>query len=366
MQGTVKNLDNEVIYVQAVFPSLGDSVYYDTLQLENGVFRWNVDLGAPAEVQMTVSRDRKIQRGRWVVPETQKIGFFVMPGEKVRLSAYYDSSFLEYELKGSGNLAVQSSFRRNIRSHIEDLRHVEECIAAELAEGVENANEAAVDSFYELYDRLVKCMKKQNLDYVSRHPGSELSAYLLLNYPDRDTFLYYYEGLDESVREGIWKDRLDKAEESARRMVLIRENAQKLSAGNVAPDFVLSDVDGNPVRLSDFADRYVVLDFWGTWCPWCVKGIPQMKQYWEKCRSKTAFIGIACRDKSEKVKEMVGREGIGWTNLMNGTDVNDISVLYGVSGYPTKIILAPGLVVMDRYLGETSEFYETLDTIMSR
>ena len=49
--------------------------------------------------------------------------------------------------------------------------------------------------------------------------------------------------------------------------------------GIEAPDFTLNDINGNPLTLSSLRGKYVILDFWGSWCGWCIKGIPQMKEY---------------------------------------------------------------------------------------
>ena len=59
-----------------------------------------------------------------------------------------------------------------------------------------------------------------------------------------------------------------------------------------APDFTLPGPDGMPLTLSDLRGRYVVLDFWGTWCKWCVKGIPEMKTYYDRYRDKLEILSI--------------------------------------------------------------------------
>ena len=41
-----------------------------------------------------------------------------------------------------------------------------------------------------------------------------------------------------------------------------------------APDFTLNDINGKPLSLSDLKGKWVILDFWGSWCPWCIKGFP--------------------------------------------------------------------------------------------
>ena len=50
----------------------------------------------------------------------------------------------------------------------------------------------------------------------------------------------------------------------------------------VAPDFTLNDINGKPLVLSSLRGKYVILDFWGSWCVWCIRGIPNMKEYYNK------------------------------------------------------------------------------------
>ena len=160
------------------------------------------------------------------------------------------------------------------------------------------------------------------------------------------------------------KENLDDARQKAERMLELDANALLARKGEVAPDFEMTDLEGKTFRLSDFKDKYVVLDFWGTWCPWCVKGLPRMKAYHKKYSGKVEFIGISNRDKTEKLKDFLQKENILWRNAQNAEEENpDVVLMYGVSGYPTKILLAPGLVVKGRYLGEVEEFYNELDAI---
>ena len=49
-------------------------------------------------------------------------------------------------------------------------------------------------------------------------------------------------------------------------------------APEMAPDFTLPDIDGNDFTLSSLRGKYVVLDFWGTWCKICLKGMPKLKE----------------------------------------------------------------------------------------
>lgn len=366
MKGSFSNLGEDTVYVKMVFPALEDSVAYDTLLVNQGKFTSYREISTPVEVEMEFGCDRVMQRGRWQTPVTQKMMFYIEPGESVTLRGNYHPDFLDYTLEGSETLSNQSEQRSAMKDYMKRIRGLIEARSQALSGGIENADEAYVDSLYAEQISLTNEMAMPRLGYVTDHPDRNLSAYFLLRYPDRDSFLSYYEKLDSSVRNGVWKYRLNHTLEAAQRMEIIRANAEKLSPGAMAPDFILFDMDGNEIRLSDYMNRYVVLDFWGTWCPWCVKGFPKMKEYYEKVKSKVVFLGIACRDQKEKVVRMINSEHLDWINVMNGFGEKDVALLYGVSGYPTKILLEPGLKVKQRYLGETPAFYNDLDVIASK
>ncbi len=58
----------------------------------------------------------------------------------------------------------------------------------------------------------------------------------------------------------------------------MEEKAKVVQASGVeAPDFTLNDINGKPFSLSSLRGKYVVIDFWGSWCIWCIKGMPKIE-----------------------------------------------------------------------------------------
>lgn len=129
-----------------------------------------------------------------------------------------------------------------------------------------------------------------------------------------------------------------------------------------APDFELKDIDGQPLKLSSLRGKYVVLDFWGSWCVWCIKGIPAMKEAYMKHAGKFEILGIDCSDPEEKWKEAVKHYELPWLHVYNP---NDSRVLedYGIEGFPTKIIIDPEGKIVKTIVGEDPAFYTFLDEL---
>ena len=140
-------------------------------------------------------------------------------------------------------------------------------------------------------------------------------------------------------------------------------SAQALKVGSKAPDFSAQKIDGKTFTLSSLQGKYVVLDFWGSWCKWCIKGIPDMKKAYAKHQKKVEFVGIACRDTEAKWKAATAQYELPWISVLNPAD-NDLPTVYGIEGYPTKIILDPKGKVIKVVLGEDPAFYTYLDELL--
>lgn len=140
------------------------------------------------------------------------------------------------------------------------------------------------------------------------------------------------------------------------------EPAAELKEGEAAPDFTLKNVEGNDVSLSSLKGKYVVVDFWGTWCPWCVKGIPDMKASYEKYSDKMEILSVDCGDTETDWKDAVKEHQMTWTNVID-TEKNPVSELYGVDGFPTKIVVDPEGKVAKVVVGEDPAFYTYLDEL---
>ena len=140
------------------------------------------------------------------------------------------------------------------------------------------------------------------------------------------------------------------------------EEEEVLPVGTMAPDFILEDIDGQPLSLESLRGKYLILDFWGSWCGWCIKGIPEMKRYYQKYKSKMEILGVDCNDSKRKWKRAVEEYELPWKHVYvpKGSDVCDD---YLISGFPTKIIISPEGKVVDTVVGEDPKFYEMLDKL---
>ena len=150
-------------------------------------------------------------------------------------------------------------------------------------------------------------------------------------------------------------------------LMSLQVSAQQTSArsesSDMAPDFTLNDIDGNPLSLSSLRGKYVVLDFWGSWCVWCIKGMPEMKKYYAKYKDKLQILGIDCGDTEEKWKASVSKLELPWLHVYCPKG-NDLLKMYGIRGFPTKFVVDPQGCLVKAVVGEDPAFYTYLDELL--
>ena len=134
--------------------------------------------------------------------------------------------------------------------------------------------------------------------------------------------------------------------------VMARNEALKATAeGKMFADFEAVLADGSATRLSDHVakGKYILLDFWASWCPWCIGEVPFLKTVYEKyCGPQFDIIGIDVADKMDKAAMAMEEHGITWMQVYSQDRVN--GTYYGSRGIPLIILLGPDGTVLKRDL----------------
>ncbi len=132
--------------------------------------------------------------------------------------------------------------------------------------------------------------------------------------------------------------------------------------GDRASDFSLPDEQGNIYQPShNSKGKYILLDFWGTWCHPCLDNIPNIKKFYlqNNISSPIDYIGVCVDDLTHKdaVLKKIKNIGTPWKNVLvdradSYSDNRSIVNLYKITGYPTYILISPGGLIISRYVGE--------------
>ncbi|MEO0144268.1 MAG: TlpA disulfide reductase family protein [candidate division WOR-3 bacterium] len=133
-----------------------------------------------------------------------------------------------------------------------------------------------------------------------------------------------------------------------------------ISCGNKSDtriNFSFRTIDNEIVEISRFDGKVLVVDFWATWCPPCLKEIPHFIELQEKYKNDVQFIGLNVGEKKEKVEEFVKNMGI---NYIIGHSEERIEKLFGgISGLPTTFIIGKDGKIKARAIGyRPKEWFE--------
>jgi len=196
--------------------------------------------------------------------------------------------------------------------------------------------------------------------FIAGNPDSPATVFAVMSL-DGDDFLNAFNSLPASAAETplypLARRQAQRIEENARQQKMQEEMESKHVA---APDFTLPDLEGKMVSLKDFRGKWVILDFWGSWCGWCIKGMPALKEAYAKYSLSLEVIGIDCGDTDQQWREAVKRLQLPWVHLYNKQQPGSVEKVYGVQGFPTKVIIDPEGNIYKFVTGEDPEFYDYL------
>lgn len=137
---------------------------------------------------------------------------------------------------------------------------------------------------------------------------------------------------------------------SAFSVELYQALAGDVQSPTVAPDFTLSDIHGNPLRLSDFKGRVILIDFWATWCPFCRASIPILNSLYNHYKDKgLEIIGIALEyDGGKTLKRFTKDKNIAYPL---GVGKERLAIEYSAHGVPTRFLINRKGEIVEKFIG---------------
>lgn len=136
-----------------------------------------------------------------------------------------------------------------------------------------------------------------------------------------------------------------------------------LKAGTVAPEIALKTIDGKQFSLKSLRGKYVVVDFWASWCPDCRKDAPNVVAMYNKFHKKgVEFVGVSFDTKSESWKSAVEKLGIPYTQVSDMKNMREspVALAYNIKWIPTVYVIdSDGKVVLATVMSQKVDAYLT-------
>lgn len=136
-----------------------------------------------------------------------------------------------------------------------------------------------------------------------------------------------------------------------------------LSVQAAEPTLSLPDLNGNIVHLRDYRGKWVVVNYWATWCPPCREELPQLESFYKAHRGSAVVLGVNYEDTDPgSLKSFVDEHGITYPILQ--ADVDQITPFGRIYGLPTSFIISPQGKLVQSRTGPVTRQY--LDAILSK
>jgi peroxiredoxin len=326
--GDIKGLKDTTLYM--VFS--GDEDRKDSTAVSNGHFSFT---GSIAEPTMAV-----------IYGQRSQIRFFI-ENKDIHIRGNVDS--LETaRIKGSSTQKEYEAYKLSIK----DITDKQEGLYKLYGNASEKKDTAALASVKDRLKTIDEQMKDRMKKYITAHPSSPVSLYEIRglsyagDYPELERL---FSSLDNSLQNSV----------AGRNFVKELTILKKLAIGQPALDFTQKDLQGQTVQLSQYnKGKYVLLDFWASWCGPCRAENPNVLKAYNHFKDKQfEVLGVSLDDDGAKWKEAVQKDGMPWTQVsdLKGWK-NEAARQYNIMGIPSNFLLDPnGIIIAKNLRGDELE-----------
>lgn len=316
----------------------------DSAVLKNGVFQFKGTVDDPFSA--TLVMDYKGAGLPNLNPQERQdvLGIYV---EKGVINIQSTDSLYKAEVSGSPLNKDNEKLRDMLKSVGTEMAALNAEWAA--ASAAQKSSEEFKQKLMEKYEAIQTAQHNVLKNFIKGNPGSYVSLDALNalagSEPDFTEIEPLFSLLDKKLQETVSGKALSEA------ITL----SKKTALGSVAADFTQNDTAGKPVKLSNFRGKYVLLDFWASWCGPCRQENPNVVRVYNKYKDKNfTVLGVSLDRGREAWLKAIKDDGLTWTHV---SDLkywnNEAAQQYGVQSIPQNFLLDPeGRIIAKNLRGE--------------
>ncbi len=352
LNGKIEGLNDGLVYLYYSVES--NKRIKDSSQLQNGTFKFTGNISEPTMAFLLLKEEKRT--------ELNNTSFFLEPAVMSVTTKFNDFGNAtvigstvqkDYEALNKSKEGTRKEMQPAIDEYMAANEKYREAVKNKADEKTQDELKEKANDVRAKFTPFNERQDKLDYEFFRTHPTSPVTAYMLRFHVSElplDTLEMYYKNFGSALQQSsLGKE--------------IGEEIRKLrsgSPGSMAINFSTTDINGNKLSLSDYKGKYVLLDFWASWCVPCRKGNPHLKNLYAKYKSKgIEIIGIADDDRAEDAwRKAVDKDGIGmWKHVRRGLKFEngnfdrstDISENFGIHTLPTKILIDPNGKIIGRY-----------------
>lgn len=323
----------------------------DSAEIVDGKFqiKGKIDDGGSAKL-IVMHQDAKPN-------DTDVLEFYIEPG-KINVSA---GERVETGSVSAGNLNIEGKKYKKLLAPAEkafaDVNNTFRNATDE-----QRSDKAFIQDLQQKENKAWDNIRNIQINYIKQHPDQMLSLILLREttpVPFDETVEPMFLALNEDLRNS----------ERGKVFAKMIDETRPYAIGAIAPDFTKNDVNDKPVSLKDFRGKYVLLDFWASWCMPCRGENPAVVAAYNKFKDKNfTILGFSLNKESEKKMWLsaIKEDELTWTQVVDYDSWDSKVVkMYGVRGIPQNFLMDPnGKIIAKNLRGE--ELAKKLEEVLGK
>lgn len=357
----------EVFVLQGKLEGGGDKMAFDydslghrahaSVELQDGEFSLALNLSEPQVVRGIFSDGhfwKKARRG-FIPCNASYLLFVAQPGQKLEAKGRLTKDFVDIYPGGDEENAVFRKYTSALHPVLND--YVNLLVSDAVDTTLTEQDKAEIRKQSEDYEA---ALQRIRMAFLEKHVSSVGGLWLM-----EDMLIRKQLSMEEAERlfrqvDGRYADLTYYKNVSTR-----IQGAKQTAVGQPAPSIKTERTyDGQPFDLEAWRGKYVLVDFWGTWCGACIAGMPEMKKFAAKHEGKLMLLGIAKESDEQRWRKYLDTSEWDWKQIVSGKGEENYVLRFNVQGFPTKILIGPDGRILKRLVGEEPGFYEELEQLI--
>jgi peroxiredoxin len=277
------------------------------------------------------------------------VALFINDTKKIGINADLKNANIPYTIEGSPASQGIIDYDRNSSERAERIYQ----LSKEVDSLVKlRAPDSIINGPFGRYETEIASLRQYTTDFIEKAKSPVLTLYVLGNYQRLSQQLGSKGYSDTELRELV-----------AKLATKFSDHAplQELNASmkpRMAPDFSLPDTTGNPVALSNFKGKWVLVDFWASWCVPCRKENPNVVKAYGRFKDKNfTILGVSLDKTKEAWLAAIRQDGLTWTHISDLKYWNSAAAeLYNVRSIPYNVLIDPqGKIIAENVMGQALE-----------